>query len=101
MTAKWYLDPLDRVYLSSEEFYTECLYTYLEDLLPLSVLYFYMRAPHKLILLREALREQQERLRANGHLEPEEPLSSLITRYLPPKLPYETQEQRLIRQMMK
>jgi hypothetical protein len=27
MTAKWYLDPLDRVYLSSEEFCTECLYT--------------------------------------------------------------------------
>lgn len=101
LTAKWHLDPLDRVYLSSDEFYSEYLYSYLEDLLPLSVLYFYMAAPDKLILLREALREQQERLYANGHLEPDAPLSSLITRYLPPKLPGETQEQMQIRQMMK
>mmetsp|Transcript_32959 Transcript_32959/g.57865 ORF Transcript_32959/g.57865 Transcript_32959/m.57865 type:complete len:359 (-) Transcript_32959:6-1082(-) len=101
LTAMWHLDPLDRVFLSSEEFYSECLYTYLEELLPLSVLYFYMQAPDKLILLREALREQQERLYANGHLEPDEPLSSLITRYLPPKLPNESQEQAQIRQMMK
>ena len=79
----WHLEPLDREFLSSEEFYQEKLYDYLQKYLNLTVQGLYLTCPDSLLLLQEALREQEARIYADGHLLPDKTIASLITRSLP------------------
>jgi len=96
LNTQWSLEPLDRSYLSSHEFY-EKLYDYLENFLPLTVQGFFMTNPQNLIVLQEALREQESKLYADGHLHPKKSITSLISESIPPVSPFDTQQQKRIR----
>lgn len=83
MTNDWHLDPLDRSYLASDQFYQEQLYDYIDKYLNLTVQGLFLTNPDKLLMLQEALREQENRIYRDGHLMPDKTIASLITNSLP------------------
>ena len=83
MTNDWHLDPLDRSYLASNQFYQEQLYDYIDKYLNLTVQGLFLTNPDKLLMLQEALREQENRIYRDGHLMPDKTIASLITNSLP------------------
>jgi hypothetical protein len=86
--------------LGSEEFYQQSLHSWLYGFLQLTTLHFFLKDPEKLLLLREALREQEERLYADAHLHPEQTVSDLLSSYLPPRTPNETEAQKMVRNQL-
>lgn len=94
----WHLEPLDRKTLKSNEFYRDTMYDLMKYRLAVSVFSLYKQTPHLLIQLREAIREQETNIYADGLISPEEPLTSLITENMPLPLPQDNQEQRNIRE---
>ncbi|CAG9311711.1 unnamed protein product [Blepharisma stoltei] len=83
LISDWHLQPLDRVFLSSQEFYQDYLYDYIKNYLSLTVQGFYHTNPDALLLLQEALREQEQNLYGDGLVKPNQPLSTLIKDSLP------------------
>jgi hypothetical protein len=99
LSSDWHLEPLDRGFLSSEAFYQEKLYDYLQRYLSLTVQGLYLTNPDALLMLQEALREQEGRIYADGHIQPDKTLASLITSSLPLPSSYDTTFQSNIRSL--
>jgi hypothetical protein len=98
LKSLWRLDPLDRAYLHSNDFYQEHLFGYMDSVVKVTVLVLYLEEPSSLRLLREALREQEANLRLDGLLRAGESISSFILACLPPVTPEDQAEQRAIRE---
>lgn len=99
LAADWHLEPLDRSYLSSEDFYEEKLYDYLQKYLGQTVQGLFLTNPDALLMLQEALREQEGRIYADGHLQPKMTIASLITSSLPLPSSYDTLLQSHVRSL--
>ncbi|OMJ87379.1 hypothetical protein SteCoe_10883 [Stentor coeruleus] len=99
IAADWHLEPLDRSYLSSEDFYEEKLYDYLQKYLGHTVQGLFLTNPDALLMLQEALREQEGRIYADGHLQPKMTIASLITSSLPLPSSYDTLLQSHVRSL--
>lgn len=99
LTNDWHLDPLDRSYLASDKFYQEKLYDYLGKYLDLTVQGLFLTNPDKLLMLQEALREQEGRIYKDSHLQPNKTIASLITSSLPLPSSYDTVLQSNIRSL--
>ena len=99
LSNDWHLDPLDRGFLSSEYFYQEKLYDYLKGYLNLTVQGLFLSNPDVLLMLQEALREQETQIYADGHLQPDKTIASLIASSLPLPSSYDTSFQSNIRSM--
>jgi len=94
----WHLEPLDRKTLKSTEFYRDTMYDLLKYRLAVSVFSIYKDTPHLLVQLREAIREQETSIYADGLISPDDPLTSLITENMPLPLLSDSQDQRNIRE---
>lgn len=99
LCSDWHLEPLDRGFLSSECFYQDKLYDYLESYLSLTVQGLYLSNPDALLRLQEALREQESRIYADGHIPPDRTIASLIASSLPLASSHDTSTQSNIRSM--
>lgn len=99
LTNDWHLDPLDRSFLASDRFYQEKLYDYLSKYLDLTVQGLFLMNPDKLLMLQEALREQESRIYKDSHLQPNKTIASLITSSLPLPSSYDTGLQANIRSL--
>ena len=99
LTNDWHLDPLDRSFLASDKFYQEKLYDYLGKYLDLTVQGLFLTNPDKLLMLQEALREQEGRIYKDSHLQPNKTIASLITSSLPLPSSYDTVLQANIRSL--
>ena len=98
LKSLWRLDPLDRAYLHSKDFYQEHLFAYMDSVVKVTALVLYLEEPASLRLLREALREQETNLRQDGLLRAGESISSFILACLPPVTAEDQAEQRAIRE---
>lgn len=98
LKSLWRLDPLDRAYLHSKDFYQEHLFAYMDSVVKVTALVLYLEEPASLRLLREALREQEANLRQDGLLRAGESISSFILACLPPVTAEDQAEQRAIRE---
>ena len=99
LSVDWHLEPLDRSFLSSERFYQDKLYDYLQKYLGLTVQGLYLTNPDALLRLQEALREQEARIYADGHIPPDRTIASLIASSLPLPSSHDTATQSNIRSM--
>jgi hypothetical protein len=99
MMNDWHLDPLDRSYLASDKFYQEQLYDFMQAYLNLTVQGLFLTNPDKLLMLQEALREQESRIYGDGHLMPDKTIASLITSSLPLPSSYDTGLQSNVRSL--
>jgi hypothetical protein len=74
------------------------MYDLLKYRLAVSIFSIYKDTPHLLVQLREAIREQETNIYADGLISPDDPLTSLITENMPLPLPSDNQDQRNIRE---